>query len=94
VAEAKKHLPAFWVSFRDGKQPAAACIEADDLPSALAQAEQITGRKPHAAETLPYPAEPRLNKHDGPWGICPSFCYRPERCAGNTSCRERRSCTD
>jgi hypothetical protein len=86
-------MPAFWITFA-GRKPA--CVEADDKASAEDLAKRLTdGGDVRLVQTLPYPAEPRLNRvHHHQYGPSPSFCYRPETCAGRTSCPQRRSCTE
>lgn len=47
-------------------------------------------------EQLPYPADPRLRVVGigSQWGPCPSFCWRPQECAGRGSCPRPISCTE
>lgn len=87
-----KHFPAFWVRFTKGKP---ACVEAQDADAAKAEAEKLSGRAVARVDRLPYPCEPRLNKHLQPHGsVTPSFCFRPDQCCGRTSCPQRYSCTE
>ena len=70
-------------------------IEASGVTECIKLAEELRGDKVTQIRRLPYPAMPRLTNHVQPTGdVTPAFCYRPEQCAGNTSCRQRRSCTD
>lgn len=85
-------MSSFWINF-DGHK--AGCVEADDWQNAKIIAEKETGFSVTTVEPLPYPAEPRINKVEHPkWGVCPSFCFKPEQCKGNTSCPQRYSCTE
>lgn len=83
---------AFWITF---EKTSAACVEASGVTECIKLAEELRGDKVTQIRRLPYPAMPRLTNHVQPTGdVTPAFCYRPEQCAGNTSCRQRRSCTD
>jgi len=75
----------FWVTFLDGKK--AVCIETTSAAEARAIGDAMG--KVREVKTLPYPAEPRTHPTD-----CPSFCYRPNDCAGRTACPQRYSCTE
>lgn len=78
----------YWVKFK-GSAPG--CVEAEDAESAMAAVSHLS---PVSAERIPYPAEPRLVvDKSGRYGKIPSFCYRPERCAGRSSCPFAPSCT-
>ena len=74
----------FWVDFTD---KASACVEgaSEQECRVRAAAHGNVARM----RTLPYPAAPRLHPTD-----CPSFCYRPTRCAGHTSCPNDYACTE
>jgi hypothetical protein len=62
---------------------------------ALALATELTGKVATKAQSLPYPANPRINRVVWPRsGACPSFCYSPTTCAGRTSCPKSHSCVD
>ena len=80
----------WWITFSD-RQPACAAMvsreEAQKMGEEVGEVIRI--------ETLPYPASPRLDKNDG-WGDgqVPSFCYKPEKCKGRTSCPQCPSCVD
>ncbi len=85
-------MSAWWVRFQ-GRDPG--CVEAETATEADAIARAITSAVPLTVRPLPYPANPRLNKKNyPPHGPMPSFCYRPDHCAGRTSCPESRSCVD
>jgi len=82
----------FWVTFADkssGSVDAASKREVFDV------ARTATGKEPTDAIILPYPARPVLHSipHEK-YGVCPAFCYRPERCKGYTSCPTNPSCTE
>jgi hypothetical protein len=85
-------MHSFWMKF---KERTAGCVEAEDEINAAKIAKELTGFEPTSCKRLPYPAEPRINKHhDEKYGVCPSFCFKPEQCCGNTSCPQRYSCTE
>jgi hypothetical protein len=85
-------MKSYWLKFNGHR---AGCIEADSEEAAKAIAKEKTGHEPLSCQSLPYPAEPRINKHVDPqYGVCPSFCFKPEQCCGNTSCPQRYSCTE
>ncbi|AGF91038.1 hypothetical protein SXHG_00016 [Synechococcus phage MRHenn-2013a] len=79
-------MHSYWVRFKDGKK---GCIQADGREAAYIEAESLG--EVVSFQPLPYPASPRIgNNNDG----CPSFCYDPDRCAGNTCCHKSYSCTE
>lgn len=85
-------MRAYWVKF-DGHK--AGCVEAENESAAKVAGKELTGCEVSEVKSLPYPASPRLN----PWkhpkhGVCPSFCFNPEKCAGNSSCPQRMSCVE
>lgn len=80
-------MTAYWVKF-EGRSPA--CVEASSHEEAMRIGSEHGGAKAISAVSLPYPALPRL----GPKGDCPSFCYRPEQCAGRSCCPQDYSCTE
>jgi hypothetical protein len=83
------------VGFRMRAQHQSVCVEAISGKSAMTVAKLITGRQPALVDRLPYPAEPRLNPYShGEAGPCPSFCYQPLKCGGNTSCPNRYACSE
>lgn len=83
---------AHWVTFSDRKP---GCVEAVNAEEAMQIARVKTGCNPTGAKRLPYPASPRINQHEYPeFGICPSFCFRPEECVGRTACPQNYSCTE
>lgn len=85
----KKWKSAFWARFTNAK---GGCVFAENEEQARAV---LVAKRPdlHVSEVLrlPYPAWPYINPEDS--NGCPSFCYKPERCAGG-SCRARRACDD
>jgi len=87
---------AYWITF---KGRGSACVEAAGVEAAKAVAAKLTDAEVVDAKLLPYPAEPRLNKHqheftDGRKRVCPSFCYSPRECAGRSSCPQRYACSE
>lgn len=83
---------AFWMTF---EKSTPACVEAAGVTDAIKLAEELRKDKVTKIRGLPYPAMPRLTNHVQPTGdVTPAFCYRPEQCAGRSSCPQRRSCTD
>lgn len=85
-------MNSYWLTF-EGRKPA--CVEAGDEESAAISGFSLTGAKVLTCKVLPYPALPRLNPYKDPqYGVCPAFCYTPEKCAGFTSCPGSYSCTD
>jgi hypothetical protein len=85
-------MKSFWLKF---KERVAGCVEAKDEAAATAIAKAATGFDAVSIQRLPYPANPRINQHVDPkYGVCPSFCFKPEQCCGNTSCPQRYSCTE
>jgi hypothetical protein len=86
----------FWIMFKD--RPSA-CVEAPTGPEARELAEKLTGNVAVSSERIPYPAEPRLNRHlhtysGGTQAECPSFCFAPHQCKGRTSCPQRYACSE
>ena len=94
----------FWVQFEDRKP---GCIEGerkdakdiapspfdDDDPKeaekdARTRAEKFG--KVRSLDVIPYPADPRLDVRSD----CPSFCFRPHQCIGNTSCPWDYACSE
>jgi hypothetical protein len=85
-------MSAFWLNFADGKQ---GCVEADTAGEATKIGLELRGSAVIQIRTLPYPADPRINPVDHPtYGVCPSFCYTPTRCAGSPSCPKPYSCVE
>lgn len=71
------------------------CVEAVDEAEATRTAKDMIGREVVKVESLPYPALPRLTRHQDPkYGICPPFCFKPEQCKGNTACPQSYSCVE
>ena len=79
-------MSAYWVRFTEGR---CVCVEAEGADKARGLATSETGWEITSCAILPYPADPRV----GPQSGMPSFCYTPQRCAGNTSCPTDPSCT-
>jgi len=92
-------MKGFWLTFTDGSK--GYCEGSGDF-DAKQIAEKLTGKtvaggkyRDIAAKTLPYPANPIIWQLDHPVsGKCPAFCYRPNECAGETTCRQARACTE
>lgn len=84
-------MPAYWIKFVSAPS---GCVEAENEEAAKKFGEEATGSEAVNCNRLPYPADPRLNREEHRGMVCPSFCYQPERCKGNTRCPERRSCVD
>jgi len=85
-------MKAWWLTF-DGHSPG--CVEAEDVEQAKSIGEKMTGAKMRECDCLPYPARPRLNEYKDPkWGVCPSFCYTPEQCKGESACPQNPCCTN
>jgi hypothetical protein len=80
-------MTPYWIHFA-GRS--AACVEADSEAKATEIAETLTGNKVTSCRILPYPANPRIGEQSG----CPPFCYRPEQCAGRTSCPRCPACSE
>jgi hypothetical protein len=73
----------FWVTFANR---ASGTVEAKDMNEALVRAARLGDAT--KVETLPYPANPRLDVRTD----CPSLCYSPNQCKGNTACPKNPSC--
>lgn len=85
-------MKTFWLTFQ-GKP--AGCVEAPSEEEARAIAEADRGTPALTCDGIPYPANPRINKHIDPkFGVCPSFCYSPEKCKGRGCCPQNYSCTE
>lgn len=89
-------MPSFWITFKGRNS---ACVEAEDEKTAMVAARIASGAQPIKAETLPHPADPRLvtKSYKDPKGReynIPSFCYTPEKCAGDSCCHKQPSCVD
>lgn len=80
-------MPPYWITFDNHK---AACIEAPNEGTARTKAADITGAVVKSCDILPYPADPRI----GDASDCPSFCYSPESCKGQSSCPKRYACSE
>lgn len=93
-------MTAFWVKFAapvsHGKgRVAIGCMEASDEDAVRAAAAVMFGQVPTSIQRLPYPAEPRLLVDQHPkYGACPSLCFAPTECAGNSSCPKRYACSE
>lgn len=85
-------MRTYWLTFNERT---AGCVEAMDGVAAAAIAKEATGFDAISVEVLPYPAKPRINEYVDPkYGVCPSFCFKPKECVGNTSCPQRYSCVE
>lgn len=89
-------MRAYWITFTDGSE---GCCEGQSDYDVRRIAEHVTGKKisipSSAVAPLPYPASPLLWQFDHPVvGKTPPFCYEPRKCAGKSSCPQRRSCTE
>jgi hypothetical protein len=85
-------MSTYWIKF---PSKPAGCVQADDEDKAKAIAFEAMGEEPKSCQSLPYPATPRINKIEHPqWGVTPSFCFDPDRCAGKTSCPKNYSCVE
>ncbi|AMR77633.1 hypothetical protein [Cupriavidus nantongensis] len=85
-------MRTFWLKFNDYP---AGCVEAKSESDAKEIAKEVTGHEAASCESLPYPAQPRINKYVDPkYGVCPSFCFKPEQCAGHTACPQPYSCVE
>lgn len=86
----------FWVIFTDGTK---ACVEAEGSDAAKLKAEKVSGKTVARWYGLPYAASPvigdripyRFGEKDV---IQPTFCYKPDQCAGKGSCPQSWSCTE
>lgn len=94
-------MRGFWIKFTDGSS---GYCEGHNEYDAVQIAQKLTGKtvadtgdnkwKP-VLKSLPYPATPVIWQLDHPVsGKCPTFCFRPQQCAGYTSCPQNRSCTE
>lgn len=82
----------YWITFTEGR---GGCVEASSAKEAERIALEATGRRVSKVSTLPYPADPRINTVEHPkYGVCPSFCFDPTRCAGSTACPKPYSCVE
>lgn len=85
-------MKTYWVTFKGFP---AMTVEAEDEAGVKALASNMLGKEVTKIESLPYPALPRLTRHEYPkHGVCPSFCFKPEQCKGSTSCPQSYSCTE
>lgn len=84
-------MSGFWVNFNEG---GSGYCDGKTEDSAKQKAEEVSGKTVKAIKTLPYPAKPIIWQEEREYGYCPAFCYRPNICAGNTSCPTNPSCTN
>jgi hypothetical protein len=82
--ESPKMQNFYWVRFADH---APGCVEAVTKDEAGERAAKFG--KVEKIQSLPYPANPRLDVRSD----CPSFCYSPESCAGRRACPKHYSCS-
>lgn len=52
---------------------------------------QVGPNNVDSIKSLPYPADPRLGTNED---SCPSFCFRPNECAGYHSCPRPYACSE
>ncbi len=86
--EQRKYRHPYWVRFEGRKS---ACVMAESETEAETAAAALTGAKVTKCETLPYPADPVLNREPDD---CPPFCYTPEQCVGTGCCRKSYACSE
>jgi hypothetical protein len=85
-------MATYWLKF---PTKPSGCVEADDEKTARSIATEAQGQAPKSCQDLPYPGDPRINRVEHPkWGVTPSFCIDPNRCAGRTSCPRNYSCVE
>lgn len=89
-------LGPWWITFEDQTQ---ACVEADGLIAAKAKAELATGKTVREIAHLPYAADPIIGARvpyifQNKEVIQPTFCFKPNECAGHGSCPQSWSCTE
>lgn len=92
-------MQGYWITFTDGS---AGYCEGNNEYDAVKIAEHLSKKKVGGGpwenftmKVLPYPAEPVIWQLDHPVnGKCPTFCYTPKQCAGNTCCRKQPTCTE
>ncbi len=96
----RENQMSYWITFADGtKGSLDRPVEMKTMSEeeAVVFASTLTGKVAVKAQSLPYPARPRLNAVDysgGKYGPCPPFCYTPERCAGRGSCPKDYACSE
>lgn len=80
-------MGVWWVTFYD--RPSACFDHGTEADARFFAGGQGDVR---SVSSLPYPANPRLEPSTND---CPSFCYRPNECAGRVGCPNPngRSCT-
>lgn len=89
----------FWVTFEGGMK---VCVEAESMDAAKEKATKATQtqRAVISAQPLPYAAAPIVGDRlpyefqGGSLHIQPTFCYKPDQCAGRGACPQSRSCTE
>ena len=93
-------MEGYWIKFEDGSAGYCEGVSAYD---AVRIAERLSGKTAVVGDDkwnpkvgrLPYPADPVIWQFVHPIdGKCPAFCFRPEECAGHTSCPQRRACSE
>ena len=68
-------MQVYWLKFQGERS---GCIEAASEEDAKRVGAELMGAEVLECSRLPYPANPRINKHAYRDGItCPSFCYQP-----------------
>lgn len=86
-------MTAYWVTFDSGES---LCVEAKTEKEAVSR---VSNRSVKDIKCLPYPAMPRLEPYksfviNGQEYHIPSFCWKPNECAGKYSCPQRYACND
>lgn len=92
-------MTPYWITFTDGSK---ACCEGQSAFDAKKIAEKLTGKtvgggeyQDFTMERLPYPATPIIWQFDHPLhGKTPTFCHKPNQCAGRGACPQNYSCTE
>lgn len=92
-------MKSWWVTFTDGTQ---VCCDGESAYDAKRIAEHFTKKKVAGGEykdfdvkELPYPSSKAAWRYEHPiHGAIPSFCYTPNKCAGNSSCPRQPACSE
>ena len=91
-------MSAYWVRFTD---TSVACVESHEgMLAAQNKAAGATGKIVQSIKILPYAAEPVVGVRityeftNGKKIVQPTFCYKPDECAGRSACPQQRSCTE
>jgi hypothetical protein len=85
-------METYWIEYEDGYK--GSCMGQGEY-DATRIAQKLRGVSVTSIKRLPYPANPEIWWFDHPGiGKCPPFCYKPEQCAGHTSCPQSRACSE